>query len=113
MWRVHVARTVITVGLAAAVLSANQFLGPPLGGFLTAIAPALPVLTSAVSFAASAIWLRTIGATAVPRPATDRTRLRALAVAVGAINLALTASFTLLVLVARVSAPTSAPPATA
>ena len=173
MWRVDVARTVITAGLAAAILTghrsiaslavaafalgtcetlfdtasqavlpelvaddadeltrangrletanvaANQFLGPPLGGFLTAIAPALPVLTNAVSFAASAISLRSVGPTRVPRAVGSRTplrgdikaglswlwnhhRLRTLAVAVGAINFALTASFTLLVLVTRV-----------
>jgi MFS family permease len=102
--------------LEATHVTANQFIGPPLGGLLTSLGPAVPVLVNMASFAASAATLRTIQS-APPLPVTrdsmrsdvaeglawlwHHRRLRSLAIAVGSLNLALTASFMLLVLITR------------
>ena len=64
--------------LVAAELTANQFVGPPLGGFLFAIVAALPFLVDAGSFAISALLIFLVaGSFRSPRDeALPATRLR-------------------------------------
>jgi MFS family permease len=92
--------------LVAAEIVTNQFLGPPLGGFLFGIAAALPILLDAGTFAVSAGLIASLGGMVAARPRPTRADrrpmrtdiaeglrwlrghrlLRALAVLLGAMN---------------------------
>lgn len=105
--------------LVAAELTANQFVGPPLGGFLFAAMAALPFVVDATSFALSALLIFLIAGTFTsPRDkALPQTRLRSeiaegvrwlwghrllrsMAAYVGLMNLMSTACFSIFVLFA-------------
>lgn len=98
----------------------NQFAGPPLGGFLFAASATLPFLLDAGSFAAAAVCVLVMrGNFRVERlegtaPTTLRSEiaeglrwlfrhrfLRTLALAIGVMNLTLTAAFSIMVLYAQ------------
>ncbi len=101
--------------LENARLVANDFVGPPVGGALFALTPALPAIVDAVSFLASTLLLRRIPTReGSPRPAARSTIhqeiteglrwlwtqpiLPTLAAVVGIINLGFMAATTVLVL---------------
>ena len=106
--------------LTAAQLVADEFVGPPLGGFLFAVAAALPFLLDAGSFAAAAVLIlalrgrfqmeRTEASTASPMLAdihegvgwlARHRLLRALAIMLGLASVAYMMTFSILVLFAR------------
>jgi MFS family permease len=101
--------------LENARIVATGFVGPPLGGGLFTITPALPIFFDAVSFLASTLLLRGVPTRAARSPAPTRSTirgeiteglrwlwaepvLRMLAATVGVMNLGFAASTTLLVL---------------
>jgi MFS family permease len=106
--------------LYAVELTMNQFVGPPLGGFLAGVAIAFAFAGSALAFAFAAIALALLtgsfkpvrAETAGPRPSVvadikeglrylwDHRLLRTLAVMVGTMNLASSATFAVFVLYA-------------
>ena len=106
--------------LTAAQLVADELVGPPLGGFLFAVAAALPFLLDAGSFAAAAVLIlalrgrfqmeRTEASTASPMLAdihegvgwlARHRLLRALAIMLGLASVAYMMTFSILVLFAR------------
>ncbi len=112
--------------LYAVEMVANQFVGPPLGGFLAAIAIALAFAGSALAFAFAAIALMLLHGSFKPTPAPlaegerrsmmgdirDGLRylfahrlLRTLALMVGVMNLASSAAFAIFVLYAVAPGP--------
>lgn len=65
--------------LMAGEIVTNQFLGPPLGGFLFGLGAAVPILLDAGSFAISAGLIVSLGglvATRRPAPSPERRRMR-------------------------------------
>ncbi len=101
--------------LYAAELTANQFVGPPLGGLLAAIAVALAFAGSAVAFAVGVIALSLLSGSFKPAPSAEPTSivadireglrylrghrvLRTMALMVGGANLASSAAFGIIVL---------------
>lgn len=100
----------------------NQFIGPPLGGALFAIAAALPFLLGALGLAAATLILRTIPGSFAPARSADAERrapslrteiaegfgwvwrnrlLRTLAITLAVLNLSLVAQVAIMVLVAE------------
>lgn len=63
--------------LWAVDLSANEFIGPPVGGFLFSLARWIPFATDAVSFAAAGALVQRLPADALARPKRTPTTLRA------------------------------------
>lgn len=100
-----------------AYIAANEFVGPPLGGVLFAVAAALPFGVDAVTFALSVVVLLTVGGQYRPRRSERSTVLtdirtgfgfvwrepliRAFAIGAGTINLGFTAAVAVLVLHAQ------------
>jgi MFS family permease len=101
--------------LYAAELTANQFIGPPLGGLLAGIAIALAFFGSAVAFAVGVIGLALLRGSFKPAPSPGATSivgdireglrylrghrvLRTMALMVGGANLASSAAFSIIVL---------------
>ena len=101
--------------LYAAELTANQFVGPPLGGLLAAISVALAFAGSALAFAVGVIALSLLSGSFRPAPAAEPTSivtdireglrylrghrvLRTMALMVGGANLASSAAFAIIVL---------------
>ena len=65
--------------LIAGEIVTNQFVGPPLGGFLFGISAAVPILFDAGTFAISAVLIASLGGFLVARPREDgeqRPRMR-------------------------------------
>ncbi len=108
--------------LYAAELTANQFVGPPLGGILAGIGIALAFAGSAVAFAVAAVGLALLSGTFRPPVRETRTSivadireglgylfghrlLRTLAIMVGVTNLASSAVFAIFVLYAVAPGP--------
>jgi MFS family permease len=66
--------------LMAGEIVTNQFLGPPLGGFLFGITAAVPILFDAGTFAVSAVLIASLGGVLATRPRSvgqQRPRMRA------------------------------------
>jgi MFS family permease len=100
-----------------AYIAANEFVGPPLGGALFAVAAALPFGVDAVTFALSVVVLVTVGGEYRPQRSERSTILsdirtgfgfvwrepliRAFAIGAGVINLGFTAAVAVLVLHAQ------------
>jgi MFS family permease len=103
--------------LYAVELTMNQFVGPPVGGFLAGVAIAVAFGGSAVAFAVAALFLGLLRGSFQPAPRARETSmmtdireglrylfghrlLRTLAIMVGTMNLASTATWAILVLYA-------------
>lgn len=106
--------------LFAGQLTANQFVGPPLGALLFGVSASLPPLVDAVTFVVSALLLTGIRLPTTPEAPIERRSLpaelreglgwlwqnqniRALAIGAGVINLAHTGAMAVLVLFATVT----------
>jgi MFS family permease len=108
--------------LYAVELTMNQFVGPPVGGFLAGVAIGVAFGGSAVAFAIAAVFLGLLRGSFRPAPRAQQTSvmadireglrylfghrlLRTLAIMVGTMNLASTATWAILVLYAVAPGP--------